>query len=245
MISDCAAACNSTQTCSGFVAQRQGTSEHFCCWLKTREWVPKTITNAVKVIHYTSYIKDSINVSYTGPRLLGYTSVIKSDGEPVDARWNDIRHYCHTTVPNCAMSCDKDSTCAGFSFRFDDYEDKGGKNCCFLKSKIADDVSTLPTFSSLGGPIGFTYRKQWQVVNSYRVIPGWDLAGTDLPSGAPLRNTNEAGCRQACDDQGSKCVGFIFGLASWGGCPDCCYLKESFTGAYIESIGQTAYVKMP
>jgi hypothetical protein len=170
--------------------------------------------------------------------------VVNDNGVPVDAPNNDIRHYCYTNVNDCASSCNKDGKCTGFSFRYDDYDDKGGKNCCYLKSKITSDISSLPTFAVIGH-LGFTFRKQWQVIDNYSFAPGWDLSGKDLPSGAPMRGVSQAGCRQACNQEGSKCVGFVFGAAPWGGCPDCCYLKESFTGASIESSGQTAFVKLP
>ncbi len=245
-LDDCAGACNATSDCTAFVVDRQNDKNTYCCFLKTQKYSDRIVKMSMRESGGASYLKQQgAGKVFSGPKLPGYSSLVQSDGVPVDARWNDIRHYCYTNLPDCAKSCNVDSKCVGFSFRYDDIEDKGGKNCCYLKSKIGADVSTLPTFKSLGGLIGYTYRKQWQVVENYRVASGWDFSGNDLPSGAPLRDTNEAGCIKACNEQGSKCVGFVFGAAPWGGCPNCCYLKESFTGASIESSGQSVYVKLP
>ena len=167
-LSDCAGACNATSDCQAFVVdiQSRDRPDIFCCYLKTFNYFNRIIGMRQRESGGASFLKQGIGAVPEGPVIYGFTPVVRTQrlgvdlpGTPVDAPGNDIRHYCYTNVGNCAQSCLGDGSCIGFSFRYDDYFDKGGKNCCYLKSKMAEDSNSLPSFRSIApGLIGYTYR---------------------------------------------------------------------------------------
>ena len=215
--------------------------DKFCCYLKTNPYFLRIQKMTKRESGGASYLRWGVGLTPpAGPTVPGYSSLVNSIGTPLDAPNNDLRHYCNTNVPDCTKSCDDDVTCAGFSFRYDDYDDKGGKNCCYLKSKISDDVSALTTFQSDGGRMGFTYRKV--ASEGYQTLTNSDFSGNDLP-GNPVREATVDSCRQACNSKGSSCAGFVFGDAPWDGCFNCCYLKFALT-TRGPSSGQTTYKKL-